>query len=187
MEKKKRCKLICAPLKTIIINPLSSVTLSVQNLNPNFSLCHRFSKTLKLISHSFIHSIMPPNKSRKNKPTRDPFFDEDSTKRRKVADDDEIDSDSDEDGFLDSKDEPEYESEEETAAETKKRIAHEYLQKYRESVKKEKEQRDEEEDDDEDDDSEDDEGVRDSLVAQRLIKEQQEESGRIRKAIASRF
>jgi ribosomal RNA-processing protein 9 len=130
---------------------------------------------------------MPPNYNRKKK-SRDPFFEDDSTKRRKVAADEdldaEIDSGSDEDGFFDSKDEPEHVEEVENADETRKRIAKEYLKKFQESARKEKELRDE--DDDEGSD-EDDEGARDSLIAQRMIKEQQEESGRIRKAIASRF
>lgn len=129
---------------------------------------------------------MPPNKSRKKK-FRDPFFDDDSTKRRKVAADEdqdaEIDSESDEDGVISSGDESEQESEKETVDEARKRIAEDYLRKFRESAKKEKEQRDEE---GEGSDDEDDEGARDSLLAQKMIKEQQEESGRIRKNIASR-
>jgi ribosomal RNA-processing protein 9 len=131
---------------------------------------------------------MPPNYNRKKK-SRDPFFEDDSTKRRKVAADEdldaEIDSGSDEDGFFDSKDEPEHVEEVENADETRKRIAKEYLKKFQESARKEKALRDE--DDDYEGSDEDDEGARDSLIAQRMIKEQQEESGRIRKAIASRF
>ncbi|KAK2448292.1 LEUNIG protein [Trifolium repens] len=130
---------------------------------------------------------MPPNYNRKKK-SRDPFFEDDSTKRRKVAADEdqdaEIDSDSDEDGFFDSKDEPEHVEEVENADEARKRLANEFVKKYQESARKEKELRDE--DDYDEGSDEDDEGARDSLIAQRMIKEQQEESGRIRKAIASR-
>ena len=53
-------------------------------------------------------------------------------------------------------------------------------------AQKEKEQKDGEEEE-EDGDEEEEEGARDSLVAQKLIKEQQEESGRVRRSIASRF
>ncbi|KAL5097663.1 hypothetical protein RYX36_001990 [Vicia faba] len=131
---------------------------------------------------------MPPNKSRKKK-FSDPFFDDDSTKRRKVAADEdqdaEIDSDSDEDGVISSRDESEQESDKETVDEARKRIAMDCVRKFRESAKKEKEQRDEEGEGSGDDDEED-EGARDSLLAQKMIKEQQEESGRIRKNIASR-
>jgi len=132
-----------------------------------------------------------PAKNNRKKNSRDPFFDDGPTKRRRVAADEdqdaEIDSESDfdEDGFVPSKGEGEQESEEETTAEARKRVAEEYLRKFKESARREKEQRDED-DDGSDDDDEDEDGARDSLST-KMIKEQQEESGRIRKAIASRF
>lgn len=134
---------------------------------------------------------MPAMNNRK-KNSRDPFFDDGPTKRRRVAADEdqdaeiESDSDFDEDGFVPSKGEGEQESEEETTAEARKRLAEEYLRKFKDSARREKEQRDEDGDgSDDDDDDEDEDGVRDSLST-KMIKEQQEESGRIRKAIASR-
>ncbi|KAK7331265.1 hypothetical protein VNO77_25485 [Canavalia gladiata] len=128
---------------------------------------------------------MPP-KNRKKK-GHDPFFSNDSRKRHKPnknndheEDDAEIESDFDEDGFFAGDDaNADEESEEETGAEARKRIAQDYLQMVRQIAKKEKEREEVEEEEDE-------EGGRDSLVAQKLIKEQQEESGRVRRAIASR-
>ncbi|XP_027338871.1 U3 snoRNP-associated protein-like EMB2271 isoform X2 [Abrus precatorius] len=130
-----------------------------------------------------------PTRNRKKK-SNDPFFANDSRKRRKPNNDDEeedaeIESDFDEDGFFDGADaESDEEAEEETGAEARKRIAQDYLRMVRQIAQKEKERR--EGDDEEEEDDDDEEGARDSLVAQKLIKEQQEESGRVRRAIASR-
>lgn len=123
----------------------------------------------------------------RKKKEHDSFFAIDSRKRRKpnntklddVEEDAEIDSDFDEDGFF-AGDGSGEEQEEETGAEARKRIAQDYLRMVRGIAQKEKER---EEGDEEDE--EDDEGVRDSLVAQRLIQENQEESGRVRRSIAS--
>ncbi|KAK7412808.1 hypothetical protein VNO78_04451 [Psophocarpus tetragonolobus] len=128
----------------------------------------------------------------RKKKSYDPFFTNDSRKRQKPnkklddEEDAEIESDFDEDGFFasaDAKAGTDEEQEEETGAEARKRIAQDYLQMVRQIAQKEKEQKEGEE---EEDDEEDEEGARDSLVAQRLLKEQQEESGRVRKSIASR-
>ncbi|XP_020203886.1 U3 snoRNP-associated protein-like EMB2271 [Cajanus cajan] len=119
---------------------------------------------------------------RKKKDT-DPFFANDSRKRRKPNDDEqdaEIDSDFDEDGFFAAASDED--SEEETGAEARKRIAQDYIRMVRQISQKEKEK---EADEDDEEDNEDAEGVRDSLVAQKLLKEQQEESGRVRRSIAS--
>ncbi|XP_052179860.1 U3 snoRNP-associated protein-like EMB2271 [Diospyros lotus] len=119
----------------------------------------------------------------------DPFFDAELTRsRRKIGDDDEIQS-SDEESqeFLDDEagggeEKEEDEEEEETAAEKRKRVAEAYLEKIRAIAKREKE---EEEEYGVRDDGEK-EGERDSLVAQILQQEQLEESGRVRRFIASR-
>ncbi|XP_057754064.1 U3 snoRNP-associated protein-like EMB2271 [Arachis stenosperma] len=138
---------------------------------------------------------MPANKKNRNKhkaASHDPFFANDSRKRRKPNRDDadvnaadEIDSDFDDDDFFagehgEDLSEQQQEEEEETGAEARKRIAQDFLRKYRDAAKK-KEDEDESEGADEDE-----EGFRDSLVAEKLIKDQQEESGRVRRAIASR-
>ncbi|KAE9594828.1 putative transcription factor WD40-like family [Lupinus albus] len=132
----------------------------------------------------------------RNNNRNDPFFTHDSRKKRKpnkdikdqpLEDDAEIESDFEDDAFFtrDGEDNSDNESqekqEEETEAEARKRIANDYLKMVRDISRKEKEQMD----DDDDDESEGD-GARDSLVAQKLIKEQQEESGRVRRSIASR-
>ncbi|RDY01557.1 U3 snoRNP-associated protein-like EMB2271, partial [Mucuna pruriens] len=124
----------------------------------------------------------------RKKRDHDPFFANDSRKRRKPNDkldrdeeDAEIDSDFDEDGFFAGADAGSgEEAEVETGAEARKRIAQDYLRKVRQIAQREKEGEEEEEGE------EDEEGARDSLVAQKLIKDQQEESGRIRRSIASR-
>lgn len=126
----------------------------------------------------------------RKKKGNDPFFADESRKRRKPnhdqLEDAEIESDFEEqieeqdDAEDKSEDDSENEEEvEETGAEARKRIAHDYLKMVREISQKEKEQREEEDSDDE--------GARDSLVALKLMKDQQEESGRVRRAIASRF
>lgn len=126
----------------------------------------------------------------RKKKDHDPFFANDSRKRRKPnnnkldvdEEDAEIDSDFDEDGFFAGEGAASgEEQEEETGAEARKRIAQDYLRMVRKIAQKEKENEEGEEEIDEDED-----GARDSLVAQRLIQEQQEESGRVRRSIASR-
>ncbi|ESW19487.1 hypothetical protein PHAVU_006G129100 [Phaseolus vulgaris] len=130
----------------------------------------------------------------RKKKSHDPFFTNDSRKRQKPngkldrddEEDAEIESDFDEDGFFAGVDDGSGEDqEEETGAEARKRIAQDYLQMVRKIAQKEKEQKDSEEEE-EGGDEEDEEGARDSLVAQKLIKEQNEESGRVRRSIASR-
>lgn len=130
----------------------------------------------------------------RKKKTHDPFFTNDSRKRQKPngkldrddEEDAEIESDFDEDDFFTGVDDGSGEDQEvETGAEARKRIAQDYIRMVRQIAQKEKEQKDGEEE--EDGDEEDEEGARDSLVAQKLIKEQQEESGRVRRSIASKF
>lgn len=123
---------------------------------------------------------------------RDPFFEEENKKRRKVSYDDDdiesVESDLEENGFTGgdeaSKKFEEVEDDEdefagETAGETRKRLAEVFLNRAREAKRRE---RDENDDDDEDDEEEeDDEGLRKSLMQNQL-----EESGRVRRVIASR-
>ncbi|TKY72367.1 U3 snoRNP-associated protein YAO [Spatholobus suberectus] len=125
----------------------------------------------------------------RKKKDHDPFFANDSRKRRKPnnkldeEEDAEIESDFDEDGFFAGADAgSDEEPEEETGAEARKRIAQDYLRMVRQIAQKEKEK----EGDEEEGEGEEEGGARDSLVAQKLIKEQQEESGRVRRSIASR-
>lgn len=119
---------------------------------------------------------------RSDKP--DPFFDGDSKRRKKSDDEDSIQSsDSDEfnDRFAvaaaDGGDEAESE-ENETVAEKHKRLAKELVENYKEAVKRKHE----------DGDELDERGGKDldSLVAQRLQAQQLEDSGRVRRFIASR-
>ncbi|XP_047312307.1 U3 snoRNP-associated protein-like YAO [Impatiens glandulifera] len=118
--------------------------------------------------------------------SQDPFF-ESEPKRRKKFDEDE-DIVSSEDDFEDDgkafggEDKAVEEEEEETAAETRKRLAEAYLEKIRAIASREKENDDGMESGDEDER----EGERDSLVAKILQQEQLEESGRVRRLIASR-
>ncbi|XP_028759356.1 U3 snoRNP-associated protein-like EMB2271 [Neltuma alba] len=122
----------------------------------------------------------------------DPFFGDESRKRRKVddqVDDGEIESDEEEDDFFGGGADGEGEAhgaemEEETEAEARKRIAEDYLRMYRDIARKDKEDR--KADGEESDNDDEKEGEKDSLVAQKLIQEQQEESGRVRRALASR-
>lgn len=120
---------------------------------------------------------------------QDPFFAGEPKKRRKIDyDDDDIESADSEDyddeveksGPEESEGE---EEEEETADEKRKRVATAYLEKIREIARREKE---EEEDGDEGREVGEKEGERDSLVAKILQQEQLEESGRVRRVIASR-
>lgn len=117
----------------------------------------------------------------------DSFFSTESKKRRKI-DRDEIESDSDDDyGVVGSDGEgggeeaEEAEAIEETADEKRKRIAQEYLEKVRGLARREKE-----DEEDESDEEGEKEGERDSLVAKILQQQQLEDSGRVRRAIASR-
>ncbi|KAF7842475.1 U3 snoRNP-associated protein-like EMB2271 [Senna tora] len=129
----------------------------------------------------------------------DPFFSNESRKRRKVddqIDDGEIDSDGEEDGFFAGDVGAEGEAreadvEDETEGEARKRIAEEHLKRLRDIARRKEEEREEEgegsgEDDDDNDDDVERGGGKDSLISQRLIKEQMEESGRVRRAFASR-
>ncbi|XP_022994784.1 U3 snoRNP-associated protein-like YAO [Cucurbita maxima] len=135
------------------------------------------------------NSSGPPRGAKKGKNfplSKDPFFSSESRKRRKIVDDEIESGESDEDnGFVNEGAENE-EFEEETADEKRKRLANEYLEKIREIARRGKEREDEEKDDDDDDDESGDEGGKDSLVAQILQQEQLEDSGRVRREIASR-
>ncbi|OWM63823.1 hypothetical protein CDL15_Pgr006085 [Punica granatum] len=109
-------------------------------------------------------------------------------KRRKMDEDEDEDVD---DGMMDSDNEdghfgagPVGEAEEnefdrETPGEKRQRMAKAYLEKVREMTKKEN-------DEDEEDEEMEKEGLRDSLVSKFLQQEQLEESGRVRRLIASR-
>lgn len=126
----------------------------------------------------------------KGKNRRNPSINEDSffshKKRRKMEEDEDI-----EDGMTDSDEEdgdfeagPVGEAEEtefdrETPGEKRHRMAKAYLEKYREIVKKEHEE-------DEEEEKSEKEGLRDSLVSKYMMQEQLEESGRVRRLIASR-
>lgn len=117
----------------------------------------------------------------------DPFFETESKKRRKMDyEDDNIESGGSEEeaeilGASDGnggEDEDENEIEE-TPGEIRKRVATELLGKMRAIARKEKEGRDGDEEVEE-------EEARDSLVAKILQQEQLEESGRIKRVVASR-
>ncbi|KAF8112181.1 hypothetical protein N665_0066s0055 [Sinapis alba] len=118
----------------------------------------------------------------------DPFFEQETKKRRKVSYDDEdiesIESDVEENGFSEEKrgvDEAEEEDDEfadETAGEKRKRLAEALLKRTREAQRREREERDD--DDDEDDEEDDDD------IVKTLMKKQLEDNGRVRRAIASR-
>lgn len=125
--------------------------------------------------------------------SEDSFFMAESKKRRKISDDaDVIDSGESDDergyGFRGGSDGEDGDGgDAETADEVRQRVAMAQLDKYRRIAK-------EEEDEDEDDDDEEGidrigekEGLRDSLVAKILQQEQLEESGRVRRAMASRY
>ncbi|KAF8037108.1 hypothetical protein BT93_B0123 [Corymbia citriodora subsp. variegata] len=130
----------------------------------------------------------------------DPFFSH--QKRRRVQDDgmdddggdnDDIiasESSDDEEGVSVAREAEESEFDRETADEKRQRVAKEYLDRIRAIARREKEDEDEgEEEDDEDDEDEfggtERDGVRDSLVSKILQQEQLEESGRVRRQIAS--
>ncbi|CAK7354946.1 unnamed protein product [Dovyalis caffra] len=122
---------------------------------------------------------------------RDPFFS--NSKRRKKNEDEVIESEEEEDfngGMLngggESGEEEEEEQEElvpeETAGEKRQRIAKALVEKLRANEKEL-----EDEDDEEGDREFEKEGERDSSVAKKLMQQQLEDSGRLRRAIASRM
>ncbi|XVF23126.1 hypothetical protein REPUB_Repub13aG0010900 [Reevesia pubescens] len=125
----------------------------------------------------------------------DPFFQTDTKKRRKMDyNDDDIGSveDSDEEAKIvggsdatKGEEKTNEDEDEETPGEIRKRVATELLDKMRAIARKEKEDNDGDEEEDEDDDKGED--ARDSLVAKMLQQEQLEESGRVRRVIASRL
>lgn len=108
----------------------------------------------------------------------DPFFESDP-KRRRRGEDEEIEGVSSDDDREVSEEEKE-EAPEETADEVRYRIAKEYLQKVRALTQRDEDEGNEEEG------REDKDGRRDSLVAEKLLKDQLQDSGRIRRLIASR-
>jgi ribosomal RNA-processing protein 9 len=117
--------------------------------------------------------------------SRDPFFVEESKKRRKIESD-VIRSDSDEEYGLVSKygiEEEEAELVEETADEKRQRVARAHLDKVRGIAAKVEEDEEEREGEREDER----EGERDSRVSMLLQQEQLEDAGRVRRAIASRY
>ncbi|PRQ29629.1 putative transcription factor WD40-like family [Rosa chinensis] len=117
----------------------------------------------------------------------DPFFTNESKKRLKYDEDIRSDESSDDernDAVGSGEEEEEEAAEEiieETPGEKKLRLTKEYLKRLGEHERKKKE----DEDDDSDDDSEK-EGDRDSLVAKVLQQQQLQDSGRLRRSIASR-
>ncbi|MCD7465179.1 hypothetical protein HAX54_000744 [Datura stramonium] len=121
----------------------------------------------------------------------DPFFDDDNDlkRRKRFGDDEDIESSDDSEDIYGSDDEGvdrnegKEEEEEETAAEKRKRLAEAFLHSVRESKRKEEEEREI----GDEYDREEREAMRDSLVANILQQEQMEESGRVRRAIASRI
>lgn len=135
---------------------------------------------------------VPKGGGRKGKRlSRDPFFITEQKKPRKLQNDGDVieSGDSDEDyGLVRSdRDEGEIgveeaELAEETAGEKRQRVARAYLDKVREIAARE------EEDDEEKEGGEGEmQGERDALVARILQEEQLEETGRVRRAIASRY
>ncbi|XVE89353.1 hypothetical protein DITRI_Ditri19aG0195300 [Diplodiscus trichospermus] len=127
-------------------------------------------------------------KGKKFSINNDPFFETEGKKRRKMDyDDDDIESgDSEEEaeilGASDASggEEKQDDEDEETPGEIRKRMATELLDKMRAIARKEKEDKDGDED-------EEDEEDKDSLVAKILQQEQLEESGRVRRVVASRL
>ncbi|KAJ0818260.1 putative transcription factor WD40-like family [Helianthus annuus] len=114
----------------------------------------------------------------------DPFFTGDSNRRKKFEDDDvsinSSDSEEYDDGHVAAA-EKGGESEEETAGETRKRVAEAYLEKMRAVSRRE-----EEDGEEVDERGGREDGDRDSMVAKLLQAKQLEDSGRIRRLIASR-
>ncbi|GAA0157116.1 hypothetical protein LIER_38403 [Lithospermum erythrorhizon] len=122
--------------------------------------------------------------------THDPFFvpqDDNSKRRRKVKYDEDIESGSEDSGSEDNVNEVEVdEEEEETAAEMRKRVAEAYIEKLRRIEEKNVEGEGGSDEDEGWDRKREKEGERDSRVAKMLHIEQMEDSGRLRKSIASR-
>lgn len=117
--------------------------------------------------------------------SKDSFSEPTKSKRRRNFEDEIIDS-SDEDVAFGSDAEIEVGKDEEiieNPAEKKRRLAHEHLATLREMERKHQV----EDADDFDVEDRENDGNRDSLIARALQQEQQEESGRLRKAIASRY
>ncbi|CAN1325004.1 U3 snoRNP-associated protein-like YAO [Linum perenne] len=139
----------------------------------------------------------PPNGKKSNVNGGDSFFKSDSKKRRKVGfRDDNIDSgDSDEEnGYIGSDassgghdDEEIDEYANETPAEKKLRLTNEAFENVQ-AIRKKKGHEEEEEEEEEAVEGRvyEKEGERDSIAALKLMKEQLEESGRLRRALASR-
>ncbi|KAG5241927.1 U3 small nucleolar RNA-interacting protein [Salix suchowensis] len=132
----------------------------------------------------------PPGKNKRGgskfSMNRDPFFS--NSKRRKKNLDEDIESEEEEDldggmfnGGGESGEEEEELAPEETAEEKRQRIAKVLVEKLR---AREKELEDEE--DEEGEREFEKEGERDSFVAKKLMQQQLEDSGRLRRAIASR-
>ncbi|XP_015574906.1 U3 snoRNP-associated protein-like EMB2271 [Ricinus communis] len=141
------------------------------------------------------YSNKSKNSKRKGSVKQDPFFNTESKKRRKneyrddyiesggEESDEENNNNNNNNGFSNSGDEKEREDEKETAQEKRQRLAKAYLEKRREILRREEEEAEEE---GEDNGRCEKEGERDSLVVNMLLKEQLEDSGRLRRAIASR-
>ncbi|XP_042040218.1 U3 snoRNP-associated protein-like EMB2271 [Salvia splendens] len=116
----------------------------------------------------------------------DSFFEATEQKRRRKFDnDEEIKSSDDSDSDSDSEKEAEEKEEEieETPAEKRKRLADAFLEKLR---AKERETEENEESEEEGEGRREREGERDTLIAKILQQDQLEESGRVRRALASR-
>ncbi|KDP35298.1 hypothetical protein JCGZ_09457 [Jatropha curcas] len=134
----------------------------------------------------------PKGSKKGNKFNEDPFFSKESKKRRKMDyNDDYIESgeSEEENGFLSGGEEREEDAEEEmdqfaaeTADEKRQRVAKAYVDKLREIERRE----DEEEEEEEEEKEFEKDGERDSRVLKKLMQAQLEESGRLRRAIASR-
>ncbi|KAI4343092.1 hypothetical protein MLD38_027635 [Melastoma candidum] len=134
----------------------------------------------------------------------DPFFNQ-KQKRRRVLEEEDSDGEefSDDDDLLGGGETEGDgrvqvnggEDEEETADERRQRVARAYLEKIREIAKREEEEGEEEEEGDDDEEEEEDDaerragrrrgGDRDELVAKILQQKQLEDSGRVRRQIAS--
>ncbi|XP_008794456.2 U3 snoRNP-associated protein-like YAOH [Phoenix dactylifera] len=117
----------------------------------------------------------------------DPFFETDTKRRRKgryAANDGDDDLESDDELADDGGEEEEPAEPEETADEKRVRMAREHLERIRAIARKVEEE--EEGEEDEEERREEREGRRDSLVAEFLQKGQLEESGRVRRFLASR-
>ncbi|KAG9452814.1 hypothetical protein H6P81_005718 [Aristolochia fimbriata] len=130
-------------------------------------------------------------KNRRTSTGVDPFFSSGTKKQRKLHDDIVDSSDSDDEAGeppVHEGGEEESELAAETADEKRLRLAKEYVESFR-ALKK----RREEEDEDEEEDGEGPDGYEDGrgpkgdlLVAEKLLQEQLEQSGRVRRVIASR-